>query len=444
MFFSFEFWLGLGVFVIIYAFASVRVQNILLLLSGLFFLYFYDTLSFWTWLFSIVLTLTGVRFFLQDKSDGKARLLICILIVALLTVQRLYLKNFIENPERVVGLSYFSLAMIGLILESYWKRPSSQLETFPLLVASSFFPIISMGPIEKLNAFQNQFKKRRIVSVNDLSLACVNILFGFFKIFCVAAPLKLFINHSNPLTYSLAGVPLLLYCFFSFVQLYCEFSGYIAIVTGLSGVLGIKITANFNNPYLARNIRDLWKRWHISFVNWVRDYIYFPILMKTRNQIFTLFCVIFFVGSWHGLSFGYLYWSLYWSFLVGVYILALRLSKYKLLGQIMKIKGLGIFATIIAMSLSNISFMAEVQGLGSTLSRTVRLNDYNFTYFWRDDLLTQAELIFLYLSICIVLFFEVEVRVYSTIKALVFSLIFLFLISVLGRFNGYEFIYMRL
>jgi D-alanyl-lipoteichoic acid acyltransferase DltB (MBOAT superfamily) len=90
-----------------------------------------------------------------------------------------------------------------------------------------------------------------------------------------------------------------------------QFSGYCDIAIGLSAAMGFKVRENFDRPYLAHNISDFWRRWHMSLTSWCRDYVYVPVLALSRLPLLALAASMVALSLWHAVSLHYLIWGLY-------------------------------------------------------------------------------------------------------------------------------------
>ena len=109
------------------------------------------------------------------------------------------------------------------------------------------------------------------------------------------------------------------------VQIYCDFAGYSRIARGSAGLLGVKLSTNFNSPYASKTIQEFWSRWHITLSSWFRDYLYIPLggnRKKVIRNIFNLLLTMLIAGLWHGASWNFVIWG----FLYGI-ILSLRYTK---------------------------------------------------------------------------------------------------------------------
>jgi alginate O-acetyltransferase complex protein AlgI len=212
-----------------------------------------------------------------------------------------------------VGISFYVFQVVSYSIDVYrGDTPAEKhLGVFALYVA--FFPKLLAGPIERARQFIpqlyeiNRFDWERIT--NSLKLLC----WGLFKKLVIADRLAAFVNvvYADPTAHS--GVSLVLAVVFYSFQIYCDFSGYTDIAIGLAQMFGFRLADNFNRPYSARSVADFWRRWHISFSSWLRDYLYIP-LGGNRVQISRLylnFLLVFFIcGLWHGASWTFIAWGI--------------------------------------------------------------------------------------------------------------------------------------
>jgi len=238
---------------------------------------------------------------------------------------------------RFIGVSYFSFKMIHVLVESYRKKIErlNLLDYFNYIL---FFPSFISGPINRYNHFASQINiQPGSTMIQDLKMGAERIVHGMFKKFVLVPIFFPFIldNQSQNLgELSLAKLMLGLYAYA--LYFYFDFSGYSDLAIGSARVMGIELPENFNNPFLKRNIRELWTNWHISLTGWLVDYIYWPLVRKLRNQDYfrghpvflsNLGMIITFIicGMWHGESANFLVWGAYHG--IGISILTIYQRK---------------------------------------------------------------------------------------------------------------------
>jgi len=225
-----------------------------------------------------------------------------------------------------IGLSFHTFQALSYIIEVYRGKQKAERHYGIYALYVMFFPQLVAGPIERPQNIIYQFYENKTFDVDNISSGLKLILRGFFKKLVIADRLALYVNavYSNPVHNS--GKTLSLATFFFAFQIYCDFSGYSDIAIGTAKVLGFKLVTNFNQPYLARNVSEFWKRWHISLTSWFKDYLYIPLGGNRGNLLsvyFNLLLVFAISGLWHGASWNFIIWGT----LNGLYLIFLKLTK---------------------------------------------------------------------------------------------------------------------
>lgn len=209
-----------------------------------------------------------------------------------------------------VGISYFTLQIIAYHVDLYRGKyePEKNLLRFGLFV--TWLPHIFIGPIEPYPRMHDALEKRHICGDNFLKGA-VRSLWGLFQKLVIASRLGVIVSaiSADPEQFNgaFALAAMLLYA----VQLYADFSGGIDIVLGVSRMLGIRMSENFDAPYFSQSVSEFWRRWHITLGGWLREYVYIPLGGSRRGKLrkFLNTIAVFLVsGIWHGG--GYLLWGL--------------------------------------------------------------------------------------------------------------------------------------
>jgi len=228
-----------------------------------------------------------------------------------------------------IGVSYFVFQAISYLIDLYLEveeKPERHLGYFLLYL--SFFPKLLQGPIERAGDLLPQLRAKWRFDEDNFRAGLLQFGWGMFKKAVVADRLALYVNtvYGDPHAYS--GLPLLAATYLYAFQLYYDFSGYTDMALGSARMLNIRLTQNFNTPYLARSVADFWRRWHVSFSRWILDYIFKPLQMRLRDWgnlgTATALLVTFLVsGIWHGASWCFVIWG----GLHGVYLAASVLYK---------------------------------------------------------------------------------------------------------------------
>ncbi len=227
-----------------------------------------------------------------------------------------------STPARVwpwtlpLGLSFYAFQSLTYTIDVYRRDAKPATSYLAYLASVSFFPTTLAGPITRVSTLLPQWSKRDLLSAQEGGKAFFLIGLGLLKKFLIADYLaEQLINRVFDLPKLYSSTEVLMGVYGYALQLYYDFSGYTDIAIGSALLLGIKLPINFNRPYAAQNIADFWRRWHISFSNWLRDYLYFSLPgLRSRWKIFTyanLILTMAIGGLWHGASWTFVIWGLW-------------------------------------------------------------------------------------------------------------------------------------
>lgn len=215
-----------------------------------------------------------------------------------------------------VGISFFAFQGLSYVIDVY--RTPSLVQKNPLYVALyvSFFPQLVAGPIVRYDAVAADIHTRK-ETISEISAGLTRFCFGFGKKMLLSNAMgeitdAIWGYGSAFLPTSLAWLGAIAYT----LQIYFDFSAYSDMAIGIGHMFGFHFAENFNYPYIARSVTEFWKRWHISLSSWFRDYVYIPLGGNRRGtavQLRNLFIVWFLTGLWHGASWNYVLWGL-WFF----------------------------------------------------------------------------------------------------------------------------------
>ncbi|NDJ26887.1 MBOAT family protein [Campylobacter sp. MIT 12-8780] len=217
-----------------------------------------------------------------------------------------YLNSDLIFP---VGISFYTFASITYLVSVYKEH---KIETFlNLATYLSFFPTLLAGPIMRSEFFFKQIHQRREFSNGDLIIFL--LVLGIIKKVLIANYLGIYSKEilANPSTHNFLELLCAIYAFS--VQIYCDFSGYVNLVTAFALMLGFNLPKNFDMPYLSKNLKEFWSRWHISLSTFIRDYIYIPLggSKKGRMRTYVNLLIAFALsGIWHNNTINFLFWGL--------------------------------------------------------------------------------------------------------------------------------------
>lgn len=229
-----------------------------------------------------------------------------------------------------MGISFYTFQTMGYIIDVYRGTSTAEKNPFKLALFVSFFPQLVQGPISRFNDLAKSLFEVHYFDAKVVSYGLYRILWGYFKKVVVADRILTAVNAiiQNPDTYQggFVFVGMLFYAF----ELYADFTGGIDITIGIAQTMGITVTENFRRPYFSKNIKEYWKRWHITMGTWFTDYIFYPIsvckpMLKfskfsrntfgekigKRAPVYLSSLVVWFTtGIWHGASWNFIVWGL--------------------------------------------------------------------------------------------------------------------------------------
>lgn len=213
-----------------------------------------------------------------------------------------------------IGISFYTLQLTGYLLDVYKGKilPEKHFGFFALFAC--FFPQVTAGPIERGGSLLPQLKKQHVFDYNQVADGAKLFAFGLFKKMVIADNLGIIVDRVFGSLPEYKGMSLILVIIIYTWQIYMDFSGYTDMARGVGKMVGINLMENFNLPYLSNSIQDFWRRWHISFSSWLRDYIYFPLggnrkgLIRTIMNILIVFTLS---GLWHGASWSFIVWGMF-------------------------------------------------------------------------------------------------------------------------------------
>lgn len=215
-----------------------------------------------------------------------------------------------------IGISFFTFQSISYIIDVYRGQVRAQKDFFSLLLYISMFPQLIAGPIVRYSTISAEIN-RRSISMHDLAEGSFRFLVGLGKKVILANQLgelsAAFLDGDfASLSTGGAWIGILAYT----MQIYFDFSGYSDMAIGMGRCMGFHFDENFNYPYVTRTITEFWRRWHISLGSFFRDYVYIPMGGNRRHQPLNILVVWFLTGLWHGASWNFVLWGLYFGAII--------------------------------------------------------------------------------------------------------------------------------
>jgi alginate O-acetyltransferase complex protein AlgI len=309
-------------------------------------LYFYASWN--RWLALVILISTTFDYFLArgieaSRSPRLRRLLVVLSVTANLGLLCYfkYVNFFLASLEQAlrsvgastsfpvlsvllpIGVSFYTFEAINYVVDVYRGHVRAERNLANFLLFILFFPHLVAGPIVRARDFLPQVRRAKRWSWPRLELGAQLFLLGLLKKWALGDRMALFADpiFANPGAYRMGATWLGMLAYA--LQVYGDFSGYTDMAIGSAHMLGFKLARNFDMPYLAVNMSDFWRRWHISLSSWLRDYLFFPLGGSRGGRWSTcrnLMIVMTLAGLWHGAS-----WSLVlWGALHGVFLVVYR------------------------------------------------------------------------------------------------------------------------
>lgn len=369
---SFSFFLFVLITVIVYYAINKKWQKFIILIANIIFYFSFNPICFAYILISTITTYFGgicigkyydcerkesincisieEKKAIKSKYNSKAKKVLIIsltIIIGILVICK-YTNFVIGNINRVlltniesinilvpIGVSYYTFMAISYLLDVYWKRIEKE-DNFVFFASYlSYFPHIIEGPIDRYKEFKEQIKDGVKLKYKNIIYGLELALWGLFKKLVIADRISPFVNEIygnwNEHDACMLIIASVLYAF----QIYADFSGCMDIVGGVSELFGIELKKNFNHPFFSETVAEYWRRWHISLGDWFKDYLYIPIyksrlLKKIRTkyknskprlcEIITTsiptLVIWFTTGLWHGASWSYIAWGLYFGIIM--------------------------------------------------------------------------------------------------------------------------------
>lgn len=212
-----------------------------------------------------------------------------------------------------IGISFYTMQTISYTIDAYRGKAKVQKSFFRFLLFVSMFPQLVAGPIVRYTDIEDQLEERSI-TIQGIYEGITRFVVGLAKKTLVAnyaGSVAVKFLDGELLSMSAPEVWFGLLCFT--FQIYLDFSGYSDMAIGLGKTFGFTFPENFNYPYTAQSITDFWRRWHMTLGSFFRDYVYIPLGGNRRLQMRNIFIVWMLTGLWHGASWNFVIWGLYFA-----------------------------------------------------------------------------------------------------------------------------------
>lgn len=343
-----NFWIFFMAVLSVYSFVynQIRLRNIFLMVASLFFYYKSSGLYFVLIIVAILHDFYFAHWLYQAKDLFKKRLIMIWVIVFNLSLL-FYFKyayfltdlvntafgtqlkainllsvfaNNIGNQDLdiyqillPVGISFYTFQSLSYAIDIYRNKLQPVTNLFDYAFFVSFFPQLVAGPIVRASEFIPQIFVKFNLTKAEFSHGVFLIISGLAKKIIISDYISInFVDRVFGSPQSFTGFENLMAIYGYTIQIYCDFSGYTDIAIGLALLLGFRLNINFNRPYLAKDITDFWRRWHISLSTWLKDYLYISLGGNRKGNFrtyFNLFATMVIGGLWHGAHLKFVVWG---------------------------------------------------------------------------------------------------------------------------------------
>lgn len=358
----------LPIVMIVYFFASDKIRNVLIFITGLLFYAWGEPFYVCLMLLSTAIDYTAGRLMAKYDDDNKKRK-ICLIVSVCMNVGLLAIFKYsdflidsfngvfgtsVTNPvvlvnkalnslyplglnekrvELPIGISFYTFQSMSYTIDLYLRNIKVQKSFLNFASYVSLFPQIVAGPIVRYEDVANELESRT-VNIAKISAGIGLFVKGLAKKVLLANNIGMVWTQIKAMDYSTISVATAWLGIIAFAfQIYFDFSGYSDMATGLGKMLGFEFPKNFDHPYISKSISEFWRRWHITLGSWFRSYVYIP-LGGNRNGNFktyrNLFITWALTGLWHGASWNFILWGLFF----GVLIIIERLGFGKILEKL--------------------------------------------------------------------------------------------------------------
>ena len=319
----------------IYYVSPKKFRNLIILIMSLIFYAWGEPVYVFLMIASIIINYIGGLIIERIEEDKEKRRFIFVTVIVINLCSLFFFKYYgfiIDNINGILGtglqirtlplplgISFYTFQLISYVADVYMKKVEAQHNIIDFGAYVTMFPQLVAGPIVQYNDVKNQLDLRD-QSIDKFGDGVDRFISGIGKKVIIANNIGMIwtsiktlpVNEISVLTAWIGIVAFTL-------QIYFDFSGYSDMAIGLGKMFGFNFLENFKYPYMAKSISEFWRRWHISLGSWFREYIYIPLGGNRRGltiQFRNLFVVWFATGLWHGASWNFVIWGLYFGALI--------------------------------------------------------------------------------------------------------------------------------
>lgn len=340
----------LPIMLLLYFIVPKKYRNLTLLIGSLIFYYYGEKEYTYLLIISSIINYFFGKLISRNKHN-KLYLIIGLIFNFSILIYFKYMNFFISNFNNIfnininylnlvipLGISFYTFQATSYLIDVYRGKIKYENNIIDFLTYLVMFPHLTSGPIVRYSTIKDELKSQS-TSFSNFSCGVYRFTTGLFKKVMISDLLTSYattlfsINTPSVLSYWLIAI-------MNTLIIYFDFSGYSDMAIGLGKMLGFNFLENFNYPFIANSITEFWHRWHISLSSWFRDYLYIPMGGNRVSKLrwyFNILIVWMATGFWHGASWNFILWGLFFSiFLVIEKSITLKyLNKYKFIGIIL-------------------------------------------------------------------------------------------------------------
>ena len=319
----------------IYFLVPKILRNTVMFIAGLLFYAWGEPIYLWVMVLSTLIDYTAGLF--MHKYDHKPKIrTLCLLASVVMNVGLLSVFKYsgffissinallgisipIPNIILPIGISFYTFQSMSYTIDLYLRNIPVQKNPITFATYVTLFPQIVAGPIVRYSDIQNEIDHRTI-SINLVGEGTAIFIKGLAKKVLLANNIgalwsTIKAQEITSLPAATAWLGILAFTF----QIYFDFSGYSDMAVGLGKMLGFNFPDNFNFPYISKSISEFWRRWHITLGSWFKSYVYIPLGGNRKGlprTLFNLFVTWMLTGFWHGASWNFVLWGLYFGVII--------------------------------------------------------------------------------------------------------------------------------
>jgi alginate O-acetyltransferase complex protein AlgI len=258
-----------------------------------------------------------------EKQSGRTRSTLLWAGIAIIVMTLIIVKYVPRVAQRAhpgfgwstVGVSFFTLQAISYLVDVHMGTQAAERKLPKMALYFALFPKLLQGPIERAGKLMPQLDQDYRFEYENVRTGTLQFCWGLFKKVVIADRLAVFVDSVYGDVHAVGGATLLLGTVLYAFQVYADFSGYTDMALGVARTFNIELTQNFRSPYCATSVVDFWRRWHISFSQWLQDYVFKPLQIAWRDSgiwgtVGALMATFVVSGAWHGAYVNFIIWGL--------------------------------------------------------------------------------------------------------------------------------------